>query len=96
MLNHNHFQLVIPYIIWYIKHYSEQEKSFVPVYLLVYMERNINILMIGVTGHGKSTSGNFMLQQQVFLPYIYNLVVLIRHNQGQQAFRTTWNAFSRN
>jgi len=30
------------------------------------MERNINILIIGVTGHGKSTLGNFMLQQQVF------------------------------
>jgi len=28
--------------------------------------KNINVLIIGVTGHGKSTLGNFMLQQQVF------------------------------
>ena len=32
------------------------------------MERKINILVIGVTGNGKSTLGNFMLQQQVFEP----------------------------
>ncbi|XP_065888142.1 uncharacterized protein [Dysidea avara] len=30
------------------------------------MESNINILIIGVTGNGKSTLGNFILQQQVF------------------------------
>jgi len=34
------------------------------------MERKINILVIGVTGNGKSTLGNFMLQQQVFEPVI--------------------------